>query len=361
MHGLITRRDFLERTAAAAAAAAVVSSSRGLAAQSSSGHMFISLNGAVAPRVGPWPAKAELAAKIGYGGVDWDFAPAKEAGVDATKALFDRLKIVPTITNLPMRGPFGGEEDAFDAQLAQLEEDAAFSAAIGCHKWMTTLSPASPLPKEQQRELVVGRLKKISAALAKSDVRLGLEFLGPLYMREGGPGGAPRGGGPRGVPGAAPAAPAGGEGNGREGGRRGGGRRGGGGPRIPFIWTLPETVALGKDGGENIGVILDVWHWHHSEGTIADITSTDKARIVHVHISDAKPMPPEEVRDNMRLMPGEGSIDLVGFLQALQKIGYTDGVSPEPLGRIPPDMSAEEAAKLGYDTTMAVMKKAGVI
>jgi sugar phosphate isomerase/epimerase len=335
MHGILTRRDFLERTAGAAAAAAILSGQR-LAAQGSSGHMFISLNGAVAPRVGPWPAKAELAAKVGYGGVDWDLGPAKQAGVDATKALFDRLKIVPTITNLPMRNTFGGDEAAFDAQLEQLAEDAAFSAAIGCHKWMTTLSPQSPLPKEQQRALVVGRLKKISAVLAKSDLRLGLEFLGPLYMRE-----------PR------PAAPAG---TGRQGGRRGGG-----GPRIPFIWTLPETVALGKDGGDNIGVILDVWHWHHSEGTLADITSTDKARIVHVHISDAKPMPPEEVRDNMRLMPGEGSIDLVGFLQALQKIGYTDGVSPEPLGRIPPDMSAEDAATLGLETTTAVMKKAGVI
>jgi sugar phosphate isomerase/epimerase len=337
MHGRLTRRDFLERTAGAAAAAAVLSG-RGLAAQGSSDHMFISLNGAVAPRVGPWPAKAELAAKVGYGGVDWDFAPAKEAGVKATTVLFDRLKIVPTIANLPMRSAFGGDEDAFDAQLDQLAEDAAFSAAIGCRKWMQTLSPASALPKDEQRALVVGRLKKISAALAPSGVRLGLEFLGPLYMRQ-----------PR------PPAPAG---AGRQGGRRGGGNAG---PRIPFIWTLPETVALAKDGGDNIGAILDVWHWHHSEGTIADITSTDKARIVHVHLSDAKPMPPEEVRDNMRLMPGEGSIDLVGFLRALKQIGYTDGVSPEPLGRIPPDMSAEDAATLGLETTTAVMKKAGVI
>jgi sugar phosphate isomerase/epimerase len=124
---------------------------------------------------------------------------------------------------------------------------------------------------------------------------------------------------------------------------------------------MPEAVALAKDSAPNVGVILDVWHWHHSGGTIADILATDVSRIVHVHISDAKAMPPEEVRDNMRLMPGEGIIDLVGFLQALQKIGYNGGVSPEPLGRIPADMSTEDAAKLGYDTTLAVMKKAGVI
>jgi sugar phosphate isomerase/epimerase len=124
---------------------------------------------------------------------------------------------------------------------------------------------------------------------------------------------------------------------------------------------MPEAVALARDAGPNIGVVLDIWHWHHSGGTIADILATDRSRIVHVHLSDAKAMPADEVRDNMRVMPGEGIIDIAGFFTALQKIGYTDGVSPEPLGRIPADMSTEDAAKLGYDTAYAVMHKAGVI
>ena len=70
--------------------------------------------------------------------------------------------------------------------------------------------------------------------------------------------------------------------------------------------------------------------------------------------------PPEEVRDNQRLIPGEGIINLIGFFQALQKIGDEDGISPEPLGRISQEMSAEEGARLGLDTTLAVMKKAAV-
>jgi sugar phosphate isomerase/epimerase len=60
-------------------------------------------------------------------------------------------------------------------------------------------------------------------------------------------------------------------------------------------------------------------------------------------------------------MPGEGIIDLVGFFQALKKIGYTDAVSPEPLGRVPADMTPEEGARLGLSTTRGVMKTAGVI
>ena len=78
-------------------------------------------------------------------------------------------------------------------------------------------------------------------------------------------------------------------------------------------------------------------------------------------VSDAKQQPPEEVCDSQRLMPGEGVINLVGFFQALQKIGYEGSVSPEPLGRVPMDMSADEGSKLALDTTSAVMKKAGVI
>ena len=57
-------------------------------------------------------------------------------------------------------------------------------------------------------------------------------------------------------------------------------------------------------------------------GTVADILATPASRIVHVHVSDAKQMPPEEVQDTMRWLPGEGIIDLVGFFQALKQIGY---------------------------------------
>jgi sugar phosphate isomerase/epimerase len=318
MTSTLTRRDFLQRAACAGALLSVARPS------SAADAMFVSLNGALTSgkNVG-WPDFARLAARVGYGGVDWSLGPAKAAGLDATKALFAELKIKPTITNLPMARPlpFGGEPAAFQEALAKLAEDAAFSAGIGCQKMMLVLSATGPLPKEEYRKVVVERLSAVAGVLQKSNVRLGLEFLGVPQFRAG---------------------------------------RAGGPPPNPFIWTLPETVALAKDCGPNIGAILDVWHWHHSGGTTAEIASTDKSRIVHVHVSDAKPMPPEEVRDNMRVMPGEGIIDLVGFFQALKKIGYTDGVSPEPLGRVTPEMTAEEAAKLGLDSTLAVMKKAGV-
>jgi sugar phosphate isomerase/epimerase len=284
--------------------------------------MYVSLNGSVARGVG-WPDLARLAARVGFGGVDWSLGPARAAGLDATRALFAELKIRPSIANLPMARPlpFQGEQAAFDQALVQLADDAAFAAAIGCDRLMVVLSPTGPLPKAEWRKVVRDRLAAISQVLQRSKIALGLEFLGVQSFRAG-----------------------------REGGP----------PPNPFIWTLPETLQLAKDCGPNIGVILDVWHWHHSGGTTADILDAPKSRIIHVHVSDAKAQPPEEVRDNQRVMPGEGVIDLTGFFQALKKIGYDGGVSPEPLGRVPADMSPEDGARLALDTTRAAMKKAGV-
>lgn len=328
MATVISRREFIERTSCAAAALVVLPQAAG------STRMFPSQNGAVAPKV-PWPEAARLAARIGYGGIDWNLGAAREAGLEATRALLTELELRPTICGAPMTLNVAlGPEPAFRDALPELAEAAAFASGVGCHAMMMVMSPSSAQPRDERRKLAVDRFAAISEVLARSNVRLGLEFLGPLYFRT-----RPIGGGRAG--GSAPATP----------------------PvaAIPFIWTLNETVALGRDAGPQIGAVLDVWHWHHSGGTVADILATDKDRIVHVHLSDARPMPAEDVRDNMRLMPGEGQVDVTGFLQALQRIGYVGGVAPEPLGRIPADMAPEAASRLGYDTTVAAMKKAGVI
>jgi sugar phosphate isomerase/epimerase len=325
MESDLTRRRFVVQAlyAAGLLAAAGPHAAAGQAARAGTRRMFVSLNGSLTRGVSG-ADKIRLAGKLGYGGVDWDLGPAKAAGLEGTRALFRELSVEPTIVGLPMARPlpFAGDAAAFQEGLKLLSQDAPFVAGVGCTKMMLVLSPTGPPPKEEHRKLVVQRLSAISEVLQKSNLRLGLEFLGPLYMRQG---------------------------------------SGDGPPRVPFIWTLPETLALAKDCGPNIGVILDVWHWHHSGGTVADILAAEASRIVHVHISDARPAPAEEVRDNHRVMPGEGSIDLVAFLQALHKIGYAEGVSPEPLGRIPDEMSAEEAARLGLQTTLGVMEKAGVI
>jgi sugar phosphate isomerase/epimerase len=309
----ITRRLFL---ASATGAAAALTAGVTLRGQEPSTGMYVSLNGSLT-RSMPWPDFAQLASKLGYGGVDVNFPSAQAAGVDATRAMFKALKLRPAICSLPV--PYASaDEAAYQQAFKQLDDNARFASAIGLGRMMVVLSPSSQMPKDERHAFLTGRLTPIGEILARHQIRLGLEFLGPLYMRQN------------------PKSPS------------------------PFIWTLPETVAFAKACGPNIGVILDAWHWFHSGGTVPEILAAGRSAIVHVHVSDAKPQAPEEVRDNHRHMPGEGIIDLVGFLQALQKIGYVDGISPEPLGRVPAEMPPEDGARLGLETTMAVMRKAGV-
>ena len=323
----LDRREFLEWATLGAAALVLPgcrTASRPVSADRTT--MFVSMPPwAVARSVG-WPEQARLAARVGYKGIDWAFGPAKSAGVDATRALLAELGIVPTIVNLPMNGTLGPDDAAFEAQLAGLAEDAAFCRAIGCSRFQLVLGPTT-LPgqsKQARWEQVRHRLARVGDVIAPHGMRLGLEFLGPLYFRTRQP------------PGAAA-------------------------PSVPFVWTLRDTLALCDASAANVGVTLDAWHWHHSGGTVAEIRAADASRIVHVHVSDARAMPAEQVRDDMRLLPGEGLIDLAGFFGALKAIGYRGGVAPETIGpRIPDTMPPEESARIALEATMSVMRKAEV-
>ena len=337
MSGTIDRRAFLTRMTVGAAALTLPRARfQPTAAAHEPTGMFLSLPPwAVARNVG-WPEQARLAARVGYKGIDWAFGPAKAAGVETTRALLAELALVPTIVNLPMQGPLVPDDAAFEAQLPRLAEDAAFSRAIGCSRFHFVLPPTTPngQSKTERWTFVQRRLSAVATVLAQHDVRLSLEFLGPLVfrMRRERRGAAP-------ADSAAPLPP----------------------PPVAFVWTLPETLRLCEASGPNVGITLDAWHWDHSGGTVADIRAAKASRILHVHVSDARVMPREEVLDDMRLLTGEGVIDLVGFFHALKAIGYQGGVSPETIGpRVPNGMPAEDSARIALEATLVVMRRAGV-
>ena len=276
--------------------------------------MYLSLNPTIVNgRVG-WPEFARLASRVGFPGVDVDLSASMKAGLPATRALFEELKIKPAAINLPI--DFRKDDDAFNRDLRNLPDRSSFAAAIGCPRMITWIMPSSKTPKAELRALYLKRFRAVADVLARSHVRLGLEFLGPLHLRRQEP--------------------------------------------YEFIWRMPEMLAFARECGSNVGLLLDVWHWHHAGATTEDIIKAGKDGIVHVHFSDAPRLPPEQIRDDERLMPGEGVIDLTGFLRALQEIGYQDALSVEVFGRGLKDMTPEAAARLALDTSRAVMRKAGV-
>jgi sugar phosphate isomerase/epimerase len=276
--------------------------------------MYLALNGVPIGGNLAWPDFARLASSTGFGGVDLMLGPAMADGVDRTRTLLGDLHLRPSFASLPVE--FRKDDATFRAGLLNLEDAAPFCAAIGCPRMMTYILPSSETPKDELRRLYKARFSECANILARSHCRLGLEFLGPVQFRTQSP--------------------------------------------HEFIWKMSEMLQFAKECGSNVGLTLDAWHWHHAGGTVADILAAGKDRIVVVHFDDAPDLPADKIRDNQRLLPGEGIIDLTGFLKALEKIGYEDSLSVEVFGRGLKEMPPRESAKLCLDSSLAVFKKAGI-
>ena len=276
--------------------------------------MYISLNGTLTAGRVPWPEFARLAARTGYQGVDVNTARAMEDGPEATQKLLGETRLRPAILGLPVEFRKGPEE--FRRDMPKLAPAAQFANAIGCPRMGTWLMPSSTTPKAELRKIYLDRLRAMNEVLVRSNVRLAIEFIGPLHLRQREP--------------------------------------------HEFIYRMEEMLELAKDAGSNVGVMLDSWHWHHAGNTVQDIAAAGD-RIVHVQVADAPKLRPEQIRDGERLMPGEGIIDFDAFFTAVRKAGYNGGVSPEIFGRGLKDIPPEEGARLGWKTTASVMRKAGVL
>jgi sugar phosphate isomerase/epimerase len=276
-------------------------------------HMFLALNSVLVSNRVPWPEFARLAAKTGFPGTDVMLKPAMQAGAQATNELLASLKIKPAAIDFPVE--FRKDDATFRAGMAELPAQAKFAAAIGCPRMVTYIMSSSDTPKAELRALYKQRFTQAAKVLAERNVRLGLEFLGPLQFRKL--------------------------------------------FQYEFIWRMNEMLEFAKECGPNVGLLLDAWHWHHSGATTEEIIHAGRENIVHVHFDDAPNLPPDKIRDDERLLPGEGVIDLTGFLQALQKIGYTDALSVEVFGRLK-NVPPEKAAKMGLEASLAVFRKAGV-
>jgi sugar phosphate isomerase/epimerase len=275
--------------------------------------MWLALNGVLLQGRVPWPEFARLAAHIGFPGTDIMLHPAMQAGASATNDLLAGLKFRPAVIDFPVE--FRKDDATFQASLTQLDAAARFAAAIHCPRMITYIMPASDTPKDELRKIYKQRFTESARILERHNVRLGLEFLGPLEFRKA--------------------------------------------HKYEFIWRMNDMLAFARECGPNVGLLLDSWHWHHAGATPEDIIAAGRDSIVHVHFNDAPNLPPEQIHDDQRLLPGEGVINLTGFLQALQKIRYKDALSVEVFGRTK-DMTPEAAAKAGLDSSLAVFRKAGV-
>lgn len=263
--------------------------------------------------IGDDKAFIELAAQYGFQSVDLDpVSLIQTYGVDGAKELLAANNISIGSFGLPVE--WRGSDEAFRDGLPQLEELAKAASLLGCTACCTYILPATDLSPGTFTIQAVLRLRECANVLNTYGIKLGLEFVGPHHLRTAW--------------------------------------------KYPFIYSMEDTLAFADAiGTPNVGLLLDAYHWYTNGLTTADLDRLTPEQIVHVHINDAKDIPVEEVLDNDRLYPGEGVIDLAGFLTSLKRIGYTGAVTQEiltPGDSVTP--SVEEAlqrSKAGFDKVFA--------
>jgi sugar phosphate isomerase/epimerase len=264
--------------------------------------MFTSLNTGALGFSAPLDEALSLARANGYEGLDLPLGEllqlAEQTSVRDVRERFHAAGVRPGGWGLPV--DFRGDEETYRAGLAALPRYAALAHELGspwCATWILPYSDERDYDANMEHH--VRLLQPVAQILADHGCRFGLEFVGPRTARAG--------------------------------------------HKYAFIHTIAGALELGERiGTGNTGLLLDCWHWYTSHATREDLARLRAGQVVYVHVNDAPPgRDVDEQIDNQRLLPGaSGVIDIAGFLQALDRMGYDGPVAAEPfnaeLNAMPP-------------------------
>ena len=123
---------------------------------------------------------------------------------------------------------------------------------------------------------------------------------------------------------------------------------------LGFDWcsvsTLEQDVEIVRAvNRDNVGLILDTFHFYAGGSTLDSIKKADKNKIFVVHINDSENLSKKELQDSHRLYPGEGVIPLREMFARLKEIQYDGPVSIEMFRPEYWSQPPEEVAKKGIE------------
>lgn len=268
------------------------------------------------------PETIALAQDHGFEGVDVSITEVADLvdahGVEYVRDLFASAGIRAGQWGMPVE--FRRDEAVWRQGLAALPRLAGAAQAVGIERTATWIVPCSDeLDFKANFEQHVTRLRPVAEILAEHGCRLGLEFIGPRTLRMS--------------------------------------------KRYQFIHTLDGMLELIQAiGTGNLGLLLDCYHVYTSHGSLDEVRRLTNSDIVVVHVNDAPAgVPVDEQLDLVRTLPGEtGVIDIAGFLQTLQAIGYDGPVTPEPFSERLHSLSPANAAREAGEAMRRIWELAGL-
>jgi len=249
----------------------------------------------------------DLAQRYGFKGVDLRLDRQAQAieriGADRVREAMDEAGLTPGYCSI-LPGKISCDEATWQAGLARTPELAKLAEQLGYTRTATVVLPFDDeLPFDDFFKLHVDRIRQSAPILADHGLSLALEYVSPITRRAG--------------------------------------------HQHPFIHDLKGLRSLYQASEQdNVGVLLDSFHWHCAGETVADIEALSAKEVVVVHVNDLiADRPVEEQIVTERALPCEtGVIDLAGFMGALVKIGYDGPITAEPTNPIWKTTETEQAA-----------------
>lgn len=262
----------------------------------------------------------EMAAKHQFESVEpiaWDLA-GKSA--DQLKSVVESLKsksLAWGAAGLPV--DFRKDEEKFQADLKELPKACEAMATCGVKRVGTWIMPAhNQRTYRKNFDLHANRLQQCASVMAKHGLGLGLEYVGPKTLWSS--------------------------------------------MQYSFVHTMVETKELIAAIGENnVGFVLDSWHWYTAKETVEDLLSISAKQIYAVDLNDAPAgIEIDQQIDQTRTLPvATGVIDIKAFLEALIKVGYDGPVRAEPFDKKLNAMDDEPALAKTSQAMWKAMKVIG--
>jgi sugar phosphate isomerase/epimerase len=126
-----------------------------------------------------------------------------------------------------------------------------------------------------------------------------------------------------------------------------------------FAWSAINSVPtasalLARVDAGNAGHLLDVWHFYNTGSTIESIADLDVSTVAAVQLNDGPRVYENFLWSarNARLLPGDGELDVRGFVEALRSIGYDGPFGIESSYPEFRQLDVGEAAARAFDAMM---------
>lgn len=303
----LNRRNVLSAAAVVTAAGALSYVSPGSKAHASAGgkrKFTVDLRwGSIGVRANQRQA-IELASKHGFESVaaaPHDLSKLSDAESEALVGDMKSRGLAWGSSGLPVE--FRNDESRFKDDLAKLPALAGAAKRAGVGRMGTWIMPChDELTYVANFKLHAVRLREVAKILKDNGLRFGTEYVGTSTLRNS--------------------------------------------KRYPFLHTMAETADLHAEiGVDNMGFVLDSWHWYAAGESADDIRKLDNQQVVGCDLNDA-PLGRtvnEQIDQERELPMATGVIDVKSFLQALIDIGYDGPIRAEPFNQPLNQMENDEA------------------